>query len=62
MVERYAREEMKKHWTIEAKYDAWLKVEIAAAKAWGELGLIPKEDVEKIAANAGFVIAEIDEI
>ena len=62
MVERYAREEMKNLWTMQAKYDAWLKVEIAAAKAWGELGLIPKEDVEKIAANAGFDIAEIDEI
>lgn len=62
MVERYAREEMKNLWTMQAKYDAWLKVEIAAAKAWGELGLIPKEDVEKIAANANFDIAEIDEI
>ena len=62
MVERYAREEMKSLWSMQAKYDAWLKVEIAAAKAWGELGLIPAEDVEKIAANANFDINEIDEI
>ncbi len=62
MVERYAREEMKSLWTMQAKYDAWLKVEIAAVKAWCELGLIPKEDAEKIEKNAKFDIAEIDEI
>ncbi|MCI4399725.1 MAG: adenylosuccinate lyase [Campylobacteraceae bacterium] len=62
MVERYAREEMKSLWTMQAKYDAWLKVEIAAVKAWCELGLIPKDDAEKIEKNAKFDIAEIDEI
>jgi len=62
MVERYAREEMKSLWSMQAKYDAWLKVEIAAVKAWCELGLIPKEDAEKIEKNAKFDIAEIDEI
>jgi adenylosuccinate lyase len=62
MLERYAREEMKSLWTMQAKYDAWLKVEIAAVKAWCELGLIPKEDAEKIEKNAKFDIAEIDEI
>jgi len=62
MVERYAREEMKKHWTIEAKYDAWLKVEIAATKAWNKLGLIPSSDCEKIVKNAAFNIDRIDEI
>ena len=62
MVERYAREEMKQHWTIKAKYDAWLKVEIAAAKAWNKLGLIPDSDCEKIVKNAKFDIDRIDEI
>jgi len=62
MVERYAREEMKKHWTIQAKYDAWLKVEKAATKAWNKLGLIPDSDCEKIVKNAQFNIDRIDEI
>lgn len=62
MVERYAREEMKQHWTIQAKYDAWLKVEIAATKAWNKLGLIPDSDCEKIVKNAKFDIDRIDEI
>ncbi len=62
MVERYSREEMKSLWNMQAKYDAWLKVEIAAVKAWSEIGLIPKEDAEKIERNAKFDIDEIDEI
>ena len=62
MVERYAREEMKKNWTVKAKYDAWLKVEIAATKAWNKLGLIPDSDCEKIVKNATFDIDRIDEI
>ena len=62
MVERYAREEMKKLWTPEAKYNAWLEVEKAAVKAWNKLGLIPDEDAEKIIKNAKFDIKRIDEI
>jgi len=34
MVERYAREEMKSKWTMQAKYQAWLDVEKAVVKAW----------------------------
>ncbi len=62
MVERYAREEMKNKWTMQAKYQAWLDVELAAVKAWNKLGLIPKEDMEKILKNAKFDIERIDEI
>lgn len=62
MVERYAREIMKSKWTIQAKYDAWLKVEKAAVKAWNRLGLISKEDMDKILKNASFNIDRIDEI
>jgi len=62
MVERYSREEMKKHWTIKAKYDAWLQVEKATTKAWNKLGLIPDSDCEKIIKNAAFNIDRIDEI
>ncbi len=62
MVERYAREEMKNKWTIKAKYQAWLDVELAAVKAWNKLGLIPKEDMEKILKNAKFNIDRINEI
>ena len=62
MVERYAREEMKKLWDLNAKYSAWLEVEKAAVKAWNKLGLIPDEDAKKIIENAKFDIDRINEI
>ncbi|MFP4487443.1 MAG: adenylosuccinate lyase [Campylobacterales bacterium] len=62
MVERYARNKMKNLWETESKFRAWLDVEIAATKAWSELGLVPKEDAEKIAKNATFDVDRINEI
>ena len=62
MVERYAREEMAKNWTQEARYAAWLEVEKAAVKAWNKLGLIPDEDCKKIVENAKFSVERIEEI
>ncbi|MBQ9876030.1 MAG: adenylosuccinate lyase, partial [Campylobacter sp.] len=62
MVERYARKVMKDKWTQQAKYDAWLKVELAAVKAWNKLGFIPDDDCEKICKNAKFSVERIDEI
>lgn len=62
MVERYAREEMKKLWDLNAKYSAWLEVEKALVRGWNKLGLIPDSDCEKICKNAKFDIKRIDEI
>jgi adenylosuccinate lyase len=62
MIERYAREEMASKWTMQAKYQAWLDVEIAVVKAWNKLGLIPDDDAMKIVNNAGFSVERIDEI
>lgn len=62
MVERYAREEMKKLWDLNAKYSAWLEVEKALVRGWNKLGLIPDGDCEKICKNAKFNIQRIDEI
>src|SRR5699024_11721499 len=38
------------------KYHAWLEVGILACEAWSELGVIPKEDVQRIRDNASFDI------
>lgn len=62
MVERYSRELMAKKWDLKAKYNAWLKVELAAVKAWNSLGFISDEDCEKILTNAAFDIQRIDTI
>lgn len=62
MIGRYTREEMGNIWTEENKFKAWLEVEILACEAWSELGVIPKEDVEKLRKNASFDIERIYEI
>jgi adenylosuccinate lyase len=62
MIERYSRPEMANKWTMEAKYQAWLAVELAVVKAWNRLGLIPDDDANKIINNAGFSVKRIDEI
>ncbi|WP_053217315.1 adenylosuccinate lyase [Virgibacillus senegalensis] len=62
MINRYTREEMGAIWTDENKYKAWLEVEILACEAWSELGYIPKQDVEKLRANATFDVDRILEI
>ncbi|MBO5805573.1 MAG: adenylosuccinate lyase [Tidjanibacter sp.] len=62
MIERYGREVMRQVWTEENKFNAYLKVEILAAEAWRELGVVPAEDVEKLWKNATFNIERIKEI
>lgn len=62
MIERYSRPVMRKIWTEENKFNAYLKVETLACRAWSELGVIPKEDVDLIEANAKFDIQRIYEI
>jgi adenylosuccinate lyase len=48
-------------WAPASKFDRWLRIEILAAEAWGELGVIPAEDVAKI-QGASYVLERIDEI
>ena len=62
MIQRYSREEMRKIWTEENKFNAYLEVEILSDEAWSELGVIPKEDVAKIRKNAKFDVERIYEI
>ena len=61
MIERYSRKVMRDIWTEEAKFDAYLKVEISNAKAWSELGVVPKEDLPKL-DKATFTVDRIKEI
>lgn len=62
MLERYTRPEMGKIWSLKNKYDAWLKVEVAATNAWSELGEVPKADAEKIAKDASFTVERVAEL
>lgn len=62
MIDRYSRPQMRAIWTEENKFNAYLKVEILAAEAWRELGVVPPEDIDKLWANATFNIDRIKEI
>ncbi len=62
MIERYRRETMHRLFTDEAKFHAYLEVEIRTLEAWSELGVIPRKDVEKIREKASFSVARIQEI
>jgi adenylosuccinate lyase len=62
MIPRYSRSEMARIWEPENKFNIWLKIEIYAAEAMAELGLIPKEAAEAAKARGGFDIERIDAV
>ncbi len=62
MIERYTRPRMGKIWSLDNRYQKFLEVEILAAKAWAELGIIPKEAAIKIEENAAFDLQRIEEL
>ncbi len=62
MIERYGRDVMRRVWTEENKFNAYLKVELLAAEAWSKLGVVPEEDVKKLNEKATFNIDRIKEI
>ena len=62
MLNRYSRKVMRDIGSEDAKFNAYLKVEILACEAWSKLGEIPAEDVEKLWQNASFNVDRIYEI
>jgi len=62
MIPRYSRSQMTDIWEPENKYRIWLKIEVTAAEAMAEFGMIPKEAAEAAKARGGFDIDRIDEI
>lgn len=62
MIERYTRPEMGRIWREENKYSKWLEVELAAAEALAELGVVPAEAARDLRAHAGFSVSRITEI
>ena len=62
MIERYRLPEMGAIWTEENRFQKWLDVEIAACEVHAEMGVIPREAVEKIKRTARFDVSRIKEI
>ncbi|HVG68142.1 MAG TPA: adenylosuccinate lyase [Gaiellales bacterium] len=48
MIPRYTRPEMALVWSEERKLEAWLQVEVAAAEALAQEGVVPREDLAQI--------------
>ena len=59
MIARYTRKAMEEVWCLESRFQSMLEVEVAVAKAQGELGIIPKEATEAIVHKASFDVKEI---
>jgi adenylosuccinate lyase len=62
VIDRYTLPEIGAVWTEEAKYRAWLEVELAVCRARAALGEIPREEVEELAERADFTVERIHEI
>lgn len=62
MIDRYSREEIKKIWELEEKFNYYLKVELAVCEAYSKLGQIPVAALDEIRKTASFSVQRIDEI
>src|SRR4051794_6828448 len=61
MVPRYSRPEMSAIWSAENRYRIWWQIEVFAAEAMGNIGMIPAEDAKTIrAAYDRDALGEID--
>lgn len=61
MIERYSRKEMQALWTLEAKYEAWLKVELAVCEVYAQQGKISDQEMVEL-RKARFDVKRIAEI
>jgi adenylosuccinate lyase len=62
MIPRYTHPEMGAIWSDRRRYETWLEVELAAADAMADAGLIPADAAHEMRAKADFDIARIEEI
>jgi len=62
MIDRYTLPEMAGIWSREAKYEAWLRVELAVCEVYARRGQIPADAVGRIKARARVSADRIEEI
>src|SRR5690349_22245074 len=62
MIARYTHSEMGRIWSDERRYEAWLQVELAAARAMADAHIIPQDAARELIAKARFDISRILEI
>jgi adenylosuccinate lyase len=61
VIPRYSLPEIAELFTDEARFGAWLEVEVLAVEAWAELGVIPAADARTVRERAGFDVDAIHE-
>jgi adenylosuccinate lyase len=61
LISRYTHPEMGAIWSEQHRYETWLEVELAAADAMAEAGLVPADAARELCAKAAFDIARIEE-
>ncbi len=59
MIPRYALPEIADLFTDDARFAAWLEVEVLAVEAWAELGVVPAEHARIVRERAGFDVQSI---
>ena len=62
MIRRYTHPEMGAIWSEQRRYETWLEVELAAADAMAEAGIVPREAARELRAKGAFDIPRIEEI
>src|SRR6266566_2576953 len=59
MIPRYTHPDMGRIWSDERRFETWLQVEIAAAQAMADAGIIPHDAARDIRDRAKFDVARI---
>ena len=59
MIPRYTHPEMGRIWSEERRFETWLQVEVAAADAMAEAGIIPMDAARDIKERSRFDVARI---
>ena len=62
MIPRYTHPDMGRLWSDHKRFETWLQVEIAAAEAMAEAGIIPREAAKAIRERGAFEVDRINEI
>lgn len=62
MIERYTLPRMQAIWSDMHRFEIWIQVEMLVLEAWEKLGVVPKEEVEKIRAKLSFSPERMKEI
>ncbi len=62
MIRRYSQPDMSAIWAEQRRFECWLQVELAAADAMAEAGIVPADAARELRARAAFDIERIDAI